>query len=101
MSSSHSLHLSQDAGRRDADTQGSDHSTEVANPGGPTRRGGQALALATVLMAALWIVSLIQVVRLPAQGPLQTSGEAAIWTALALASAISTFLLGVWKVHRS
>lgn len=78
-----------------------DHATEAAQPGKPTTRGGRVLAVATVLMAIVWVVSLIQVVRLPVQGPLHTSGEAAIWTALAIASAIATFLLGVWKVHRS
>lgn len=78
-----------------------DQSPATSPAAGPTALGGRVLMIGIVAMAVLWLVSLVQLFRLPAQGPLTTTGEAAIWTALAIASAISTFLLGVWKVHRS
>jgi len=75
--------------------------TDALQPGEPTKRGGRVLGAGIVVMALVWVFSLIQIFRLPVQGPLVTTGESAIWTAVAIASAIATFLLGVWKVHRA
>ncbi|MFO6454444.1 MULTISPECIES: hypothetical protein [unclassified Aeromicrobium] len=100
MALSHSLHLDR---RGDAQTvtRTREREGDAVREGEPTALGGRVMNLGLVLMAVLWVVSLVQLLRLPAQGPLATTGEAAVWTALAIASAISTFLLGVWKVHRS
>lgn len=100
MATSHSLHLHRRGDAQKA-TRAKKREGDAVREGEPTALGGRVMNLGLVVMAALWVVSLVQLIRLPAQGPLTTTGEAAVWTALAIASAISTFLLGVWKVHRS
>lgn len=100
MALSHSLHHNRRGDARKA-TRTEEREGDAVREGEPTVLGGRVMNIGLVLMAVLWVVSLVQLIRLPAQGPLTTTGEAAVWTALAIASAISTFLLGVWKVHRS
>jgi hypothetical protein len=102
MAGTHSLHLPRRSHRRsDVADPAAERDTDAVKPGEPTKRGGRVLVGLAAVMAVVWLVSLIQIFRLPVQGPLYTSGEAAIWTALAIVSAISTFLLGIWKIHRS
>ncbi|GAA3530340.1 hypothetical protein AFL01nite_00060 [Aeromicrobium flavum] len=81
--------------------RGTESDTDVVAPGEPTRLGGRFLVGLMTLAAVVWVVSLVQLVQLPAQqGSTTTEWNMAIWVALALASAISTFILGFWKVHR-
>lgn len=100
MALSHSLHHNRRGDAQKA-TRTDEREGDAVREGEPTVLGGRVMNIGLVLMAVLWVVSLVQLIRLPAQGQLTTTGEAAVWTALAIASAISTFLLGVWKVHRS
>lgn len=100
MALSHSLHHNRRGDAQKA-TRTEEREGDAVREGEPTALGGRVMNIGLVLMAVLWVVSLVQLIRLPAQGALTTTGEAAVWTALAIASAISTFLLGVWKVHRS
>ena len=67
----------------------------------PSRLGGIVLGIAAVVVLITWATSLIALISL---GPARAGAVAdvrAIWTAVAIASAISLFLLGVWKVSRA
>lgn len=101
MAASHSLHLPRRADRARDEVTPSEPDAATTHEGGPTKLGGRFLMAGLVFTATLWVVSLVQLIRLPVQGPLYTPGESVIWTALAISSAIATFLLGVWKVHRT
>ncbi|MBA4609851.1 hypothetical protein H1W00_15325 [Aeromicrobium sp. Marseille-Q0843] len=55
-----------------------------------------------VLTAVVWVFSFVQLVQQPSQqGSTTTSWDLAFWVAMALGSAIATFILGFWKVHRT
>lgn len=67
----------------------------------PSRLGGIILAVGVVIALAAWGTALIALLSL---GPARTgavSDVRAFWTAVAISSAISLFLLGVWKINRA
>lgn len=76
--------------------------TGVVAPGQPSKLGGQILLGLMILTAVVWVVAFFQLVQMPAQqGSTTTSWDMAFWVAMALSSAIATFILGFWKVHRT
>ncbi|WP_286928065.1 MULTISPECIES: hypothetical protein [Aeromicrobium] len=80
----------------------SERNTDAVAPGQPTKRGGQFLRGLMVLTAVVWVFSFVQLVQQPSQeGSTTTSWDLAFWVAMALGSAIATFILGFWKVHRT
>lgn len=94
-------------GRKDMDVR---RTEETANrretdqweghEGEPSAAGGKWLAGALAVVAAIWVVAMIQVVRLPEQS-VEVTAESAIWMAIAASCGIGTFILLVWKLHRA
>lgn len=68
-------------------------------PGDSTKLGGEVLLAAVILAVITWAVALSQIVAIPEAQ--QQSMQMALWTAVAIASGISMFLLIVWKAHRA
>jgi hypothetical protein len=90
------------SGETDPRDLGTEPDTDAVAPGEPTRLGRRVLVGLTALTAAVWVVSFVQLLQHPAQqGSTTTSWDLAFWVAMALASAIATFILGFWKVHRT
>lgn len=68
-------------------------------PGEPTALGGRVLLVGAIGTAVLWVVSLIELIRLPDE-VLMPMGTA-IWTGLAISCGLAAFLMGIWKAHRA
>lgn len=67
----------------------------------PSRLGGIILGLGVVVALVAWGSALIALLNLgPARAGV-VDGTIALWTAVAIASAISLFLMGIWKANRS
>ncbi len=67
----------------------------------PSRFGGIVLTIGMLVALVAWVSSIIALLRL---GPVEFGTESAAvvgWTALGIISAISLFMMGVWKVHRA
>jgi hypothetical protein len=67
----------------------------------PSRVGGIILGVGVIVALTAWAASLVALLTL---GPSRTgivNGVNAAWTALAIASAISLFLMGIWKASRA
>ncbi|MCD9154783.1 hypothetical protein [Aeromicrobium duanguangcaii] len=67
----------------------------------PSRFGGIILTIAMLVALAAWVTSVIALISL---GPVEFGVQRASvvgWTALGIVSAISLFMMGVWKVHRA
>jgi len=67
----------------------------------PSRLGGIVLGIGVVVALVAWATALVALLSL---GPARAGAVAdvrAAWTAVAISSAISLFLLGVWKVSRA
>ncbi|MFS0887099.1 hypothetical protein [Aeromicrobium sp. 179-A 4D2 NHS] len=67
----------------------------------PSRLGGIVLGIAVVVALLAWATALIALISLGPARAGAVSDARALWTAVAIASAISLFLLGVWKVSRA
>lgn len=94
-------------GRQDLDVPTTDHTASERNTGQweghegePSARGGKWLNGLFVVVAVVWVVAMVQILRLPTQ-EVRVTAESAIWMAIAASCGISTFILLFWKLHRS
>jgi len=94
-------------GRRDVDVRrtnetASERGTDQweGHEGEPTSRGGKWLVALMAVVAVVWVVAMVQVLRMPTQ-EVRVTGESAIWMAVAASCGISTFILLIWKLHRA
>lgn len=94
-------------GRRDMDVRTTDQTADKrdtdqweGHEGTPSSSGGKWLTGLLALVAVVWVVSMVQIFRLPVQ-EVRVTLESAVWMALACSSGIATFILMVWKVHRA
>ena len=94
-------------GRKDMDVRRTDETANQrdtdqweGHEGEPTARGGKWLAAALAIVAVIWVVAMVQVLRLPTQ-EVEVTAESAIWMAIAASCGIGTFILLVWKLHRA
>ncbi|GAA3541215.1 hypothetical protein [Aeromicrobium flavum] len=67
----------------------------------PSRLGGVVLGVGTLVALVAWGAALLVLLTLGPSGTGSVAGERAAWTALAIASAISLFLMGIWKASRA
>ncbi|MFS0884878.1 hypothetical protein [Aeromicrobium sp. 179-A 4D2 NHS] len=93
-------------GRKDMDVRATDQTANQrktdqweGHEGEPTKRAGKVLTALLVIVAIGWIVAMVQILRLPVQ-EVRVTAESAIWMAVALSCGVSTFILGIWKLHR-
>lgn len=98
MAIAHGLHLHRHTGARAKPRE-----VKAENPpaGEPTILGGRVLNVAIAVALLAWIVALWQLFQLPVGGSGVTEMNTALWTALGIGAGISTFVLGIWKVHRA
>jgi len=93
-------------GRKDMDVRATNDTANQhtddqweGHEGEPTTRGGKFLTVLLAIVAIAWVVAMIQILRLPVQ-EVRVTAESAIWMAVALSCGVSTFILGIWKLHR-
>lgn len=67
----------------------------------PSRLGGIALGAGVLVALAAWGTALVVLLNLGPVEPGISTGEIAVWTAVAIASAISLFVMGIWKANRA
>ena len=94
-------------GRKDMDVRATDQTADKrgtdqweGHEGEPTARGGKFMSALLVVVVIAWIVAMVQILRLPTQ-EVRVTAESAIWMAVACASGVSVFVLGIWKLHRA
>jgi len=74
-------------------------SAEVVASDDPGVLTDRVVAAGFVLGFAAWLTAFVAILNL-SESQLR-SGPAALWTAVAIGSAIGIFLLGIWKAHRA
>ncbi|SKB08976.1 hypothetical protein SAMN06295964_2419 [Aeromicrobium choanae] len=67
----------------------------------PPRLGGIILGVGFVVALVAWGAALVALLSMGPARAGYVSGPVAAWTALAIASAISLFMMGIWKAHRA
>jgi len=67
----------------------------------PSRLGGVILGIGMLVAVGCWAASVVALLSLGPARSGAVDGVTAGWTALAIASAISLFLMGIWKAHRA
>lgn len=67
----------------------------------PSRLGGIVLGAGVILVLAAWATSLVVLLNIGPVKPGISSNEIALWTAVAIASAITLFMMGFWKANRA
>ncbi len=67
----------------------------------PSKLGGIVLAVGVVLALAAWGTALIAILILGPGGPGTESAAKVFWTAVAIASAMVIFSMGIWKITRA
>lgn len=67
----------------------------------PSRLGGIALGAGAIFALGAWLTSLVVLLNLGPVSPGISTGEVAAWTAVAIAAAISLFVMGIWKANRA
>lgn len=67
----------------------------------PSRLGGILLGVGVIFALGAWLTALVALLNLGPVAPGTSTGEIAAWTAVAIASAISLFVMGIWKANRA